>query len=378
MGLRLAVLGAFPFPVPQGSQAYAADQARALGEAGAEAVLVVYGSGAGDPPRDLPVVRARRGPRRLRSGLHAAKLPADGALLAALAREHRRRPFDAILAHNAEAAGLALAARPWLRAPVVYVAHTLWCHELACYGPPRWRAALDRLGRAVDGAVARSADAVLAVSREGARALSPRARGPAAWIPPGLDPAPKPEPAAQEAACSRFGVRPGGFVLYCGNLDPYQDLDLLAAAARRLTAKGIPVLALTHDASDAARRAPGLRVERAERADMRALAFAAGVLALPRRRPGGFPVKLLNYMEAGRPIVANQLLAEGLEHAKSAWLLPPTAGPEAWAAACEQLLGDPSTADGLGRAARRHLEERHCWRELAGRTLDLVGRVTRA
>ena len=43
--LRLAVLGAFPFPLPQGSQVFMREHTRALIEAGAQTTVLTYGRG---------------------------------------------------------------------------------------------------------------------------------------------------------------------------------------------------------------------------------------------------------------------------------------------------------------------------------------------
>ena len=125
---------------------------------------------------------------------------ADLALAATLVRADRRTPFDAVLAHNAEAALAALLARPAMRRPVVYVAHTVLGHELATYAPPRFGPALQRIGAAIDRSIARRADAVIALARAGEHALAPHARGAMRRIPPGLaaDAAP---PAERDRRC---------------------------------------------------------------------------------------------------------------------------------------------------------------------------------
>ena len=84
---------------------------------------------------------------------------------------------------------------------------------------------------------------------------------------------------------------------------------------------------------------------------MRSITFGAGVALLSRRAAGGFPIKLLNYMEASRAIVARASLADPLEHDRSGWLLSDDAAPAAWAVAANALLGDPARAARLG--ARR-------------------------
>jgi glycosyltransferase involved in cell wall biosynthesis len=377
--VRIAIVGAFPFPLPQGSQVYCAEQAGALRAAGAEPVLVVYGSGAGELPRaarGLPIVRVARAlsPRRLGSGPTATKPLADLALAAALVRAHQGRRFDAVLAHNAEAALAALAARPLLRRPIVYVAHTLWRHELASYAPARLarRAAapLARVGAALDAALARRCDGVIALAPAAVRALGPRACGPLALLPPALAPGPDPAPDAVAAACARHGLAPAGFALYAGNLDRYQELGELAAAAARTRA---PVVVATH----AAGRAPApLRTARvADPAEVRLLAFGAGVALLPRRAPGGFPVKLLNYLEARRAVIARRTVAEELADGASARLLPDDADPAAWAAAIDALLADPAEAARLGAGGRAQLERAHDPATLARETLSFLARV---
>jgi glycosyltransferase involved in cell wall biosynthesis len=108
---------------------------------------------------------------------------------------------------------------------------------------------------------------------------------------------------------------------------------------------------------------------------MRTLIAAAGVAVLPRRTPGGFPIKLLGYMEAAAPIVAIEGVAEGLVHDESAWLQPRAACAEDLADGISHLLKDPERARRVGEAARRQLEAVHGWHSIAEQTLALLERV---
>ncbi len=374
---RLALVGAFPFPVPQGSQVYFADQARALREQGAEVTLFVHGRGAGPLPPDLNVVAAPAAlsPRRLRAGPSLLKPLADAALARRLTAEARRRPFDALLAHNAEAALLCLAARARIGTPVVYVAHALWRHELPAYGPAPAAGLLARGGAALDRSLAQRCDAILTLCASARDALEPLARGPVALIPPGLTPQPPPEPELSRAVCARHGLEPGRFALYAGNLDAYQSLPVLAAAARH--ASGIPFVVATHDARGAA-PAPLRIVETGSSDEVRALTWASGVCLLPRAIPGGFPIKLLNYMEAGRPIVATGSVADGFEDGRNALLLADGAEALAWAEAVTRVMNDAALARHLGAEAKALLLRRHAWPVLAQATLDLAATARRA
>jgi glycosyltransferase involved in cell wall biosynthesis len=372
--LRIAVLGAFPFPVPQGSQVYAADQVRALVHAGARPTLICYGRGGGPDPEDLELVRVPRAfsPRRLSAGPSPWKPLADLGLLATLVREHRRRRFDVVLAHNAEAALVALAVRSRLRLPVVYVAHTLLADELPSYAARQLGVFLSRLGAALESGIVRRVDAVLALSGFAAARLEAAGAGRIAVIPPGIDPSPAPSADEVAKACARYGVCAGRYAVYAGNLDGYQNLAALARAAARIPE--LPVVVVTH-ARERAELQP-LRVLRArDLAEMRVLLHGAGAAVLARRIRGGFPIKLLNYMEAGRAIVAYEGVADTLEHQRSGWLLPRTAGAEEMAQAIAALIGDPDRAARLGEGARAVLASQHAWPEIATRTLHLVDGV---
>jgi len=372
--VRLALVGAFAFPFPQGSQVYARDQALALAAAGADVTLFCYGRGEGSTPAGIERVRIPRAlsPRRLRAGPSLGKPVADAALVAALVRAHRSRPFDLALAHNGEAAFACLAARAATDLPVLYVAHTLLGLELSSYAPAWLRPALDRIGWRLDRVLAERCDGVLALSPEAGKRLGGDARGPLAVIPPGLDAAPPPSAAAIAQACERFGLAPGRFALYTGNLDAYQDLADLARAARRVAP--LPVVVATH-AEKGMPPSPLRALRLASAEEGRALTYAAVLAVLPRRIAGGFPIKLLNYMEAGRAIVAHARVGDALEHGHSAWLLAPGAGEQELAAAIRALAGDPARAARLGRAARATLEAHFAWPKLAERTLALCESV---
>jgi glycosyltransferase involved in cell wall biosynthesis len=379
MSRRLALLAAFPFPLPQGSQVYVAQQARALALAGADVTLLCYGRGAPDAGEIAALqragVRLRCAPSALSrtplaAGPSLRKPLADAALLGTLLKAQRRQRFDAVLAHHVEAACVGFAARSLGGAPVIYVAHTLLAHELPSYAPPRLAKVARRFGRALDRFVARRADASITLSSAAETALRAHGAGPVTRIRPGLDAATPPSAAAVALACARVGLVPGRFTAYAGNLDAYQDLALLAAAAPGEA----PVVALTHDPLRST--PPGLRrVHVRDAAQARTLLFGAAAAVVPRRIVGGFPIKLLNYMEAERAIVAFADVAEGFTHDVDAWLLPREAGAAALRAALGTLLARTALSQRLGAAARGLLAARFRPEESAARTLALIDAV---
>lgn len=379
---RLALLAAFPFPLPQGSQVYVAEQARALARAGAIVTLLCYGHGLEDDEVLATLreagVRIRTAPAALsrtplRAGPSLRKLVADTALLGTLVAETRRERFDTILSHNGEAACIALAARAMTGVRVVYVAHTLFENELRTYlsaplaGAVRAASAVDRFGRGLDRFLAARADAVITLSQVAAAALRPFARGRVTYAPPALEPAPTPVRTAVDAVLARHGLTRGAFAVYAGNLDAYQDLTLLASAAARLDRDEVVIV--THDPRR--RPPPGLRVVRAASAsEVRTLLFGAALAVVPRRCLGGFPIKLLNYAEAGLATVGFEGVLDGFTHDRDAWLLPASAGPADLAAAIRVLRDDPARAARLGAAARALLGERFSWNVAVARALS--------
>ena len=378
MSLRLAVLAAFPFPLPQGSQVYVAEQAHALSRAGVDVTLLCYGHGARDDAllatlRAAGVILAPAAAAlsrtRLGAGPSVRKPLADTALLARLLAAEHRQPFDAILAHNIEAACIALASRTLTGTPVVYVAHTLFGSELSAYVPEFAGSATNAVGRRLDQFVARWADAVITLSTAATATLDTVSARHVSHIPPALDPAPAPASAAVHATCREHGLEPGAFAVYAGNLDAYQDLALLAAAARQLGQADL--VAVTHDPRRSA--PPGLRLVRArDAAEVRRLLFGAALAVVPRRISGGFPIKILNYLEAGLAILAFEDVADGLRHGFDAWLLPRHAGADALASAIRSLRAEPALASRLGANARRLLEARFGWKDAIPRTLGIV------
>jgi len=158
-------------------------------------------------------------------------------------------------------------------------------------------------------------------------------------------------------------------VVYAGNLDRYQGLALLDEAATALPE--LPCVAVTH--AHRPSHFEALRtVHVAAPRDARALVLGASCVAVPRRVAGGFPLKLLDAMEARRAIVGHTGLLGGLRHGESAWCLPPGAGAAQWAASLAALQRDMPLRERLGAGARAVLEAEHAWPKLADRTLQLV------
>ena len=347
MRARIAMVGACPYPVPQGSQALLTDTARAAQSAGYEVHLVVYGYGVGDASADLCIHRCANipGQGKTRSGPSWAKPALDLSLIMALRRVIRTQRIDVVHAHNYEGLAVALAAG---KRPIVYHAHNAMADELPFYFGQA--AAARKFGRWLDGTLPRRADWCIASHAGLAEYLIEQdcAADCVKIIAPSAD-IERFSPSAVSDALPP--------ILYTGNLDAYQNLDLLQEVMKRVRRR-FPAARLVMGTPDggAITGAEGIRVD--EMDGLCTLFKRDAVVACPRVSWSGYPIKLLNAMAAGKAIVACAGAAHPLEHEKTG-LVVADGDAEAFAGALCRLVRDSRLRGNLGRAARRAAETRH-------------------
>jgi len=340
--------------------------AEALAARGHDVRLVAYHLGAPAPAVTLPVHRIPRVPgyAKLVAGPSWGKPLLDLLLAGRLIQVVRRARIQIIHAHNVEALACGLLVRAWTGAPVVYHGHNVFEQELPTYFRSRL---LHRLacwmGRMVDATLPRRADAAIVLTAFAAETLLARGvpSGRLHLIPPGID-CPPASPWCERSDPAQ--------VVYAGNLDPYQDLELLLRCWPRVRATRPDATLTVISASSptrweqlAAASGPveGVRFVLGRDFDRVWAAIAgADVAVCPRTSRDGFPIKLLNYMAAGRPIVVSAGSAHGLTHGETAFVVP-DGDERAFAAGILALLDDPALARRLGDAARELAHTRHDW-----------------
>ncbi len=183
----------------------------------------------------------------------------------------------------------------------------------------------------------------------------------------------------------------GPVVLYVGNLEPYQGIDLLldafADVARRLAGVRLVVVggAAAHVRQYAERVATAGLSSRAEFIGARPLAELAGwlaradVLVSPRVLGQNTAMKVYSYMDSGRPILATRLLTHTqVLDDQTAVLVAPE--PRALADGLLRLLADPDLGRRLAGNARERVRREHsreAFREKLARFYDQVARRLR-
>ncbi len=385
--LRIAMVAPCVFPSPRGSQVLIRELAQALAERGHQVHLVTY------PWAEclVPIsgifvhrVNVRKG-RTAPTHLGWWKLLLDLRLAAVLYRVVRRERIDVIHAHNYEGPLISYLVRWRTGVPVVYHSHNALSDELGHYWKPGWRRwCARRLGFILDRHVPRRADFSIALTPELGDFL--RAQGVPgtrlAVLPPGAGPCAIADTQASESAAfeGRF------VVMYAGNLDAYQDLGVLCRGVAALQ-ENVPealLVVLTHEPNWVERIPQSLAalVSAGRARVVVAPAFAvvrrwltrADVLVSPRSSWSGFPIKLLNYMAAGRAVVAAAGSAKGIVDGETG-LVFPNGDAEALAQALRRLFTDPLLRQRLGGRVRTAAHEWWTWGGVASHLERIYAQV---
>ena len=358
--LRIIQAAAFPFPSAQGSQVFVRGMARALGRRGHEVTVVCYGHGEGEADPDYRVVRTPLVPGygNLRAGPDLIKPVLDLALAYKIASI----PADIVHAHNYEAPIAAVLARRFTGTPIVYNAHNTMVEELPTYFEGRIaRKVARQFGGWLDRTVPRLADHAVVLTDRAVNTLNGLGCGDVSVVPPGVD-------ASELDGVTPEALPEGPWVIYAGNPDRYQDLDVLVEAVRQLDGVGLlMVSAAPLDQWVAAKLPKFMAVQTSDFGRVKALMAAADIAAIPRTVCSGFPIKLLNTLGMGLPTV----IAEGSAQGMPGEVAVPNSDIDAMANAIYSLVNDAQRRLELGRAAHAHVRSACTW-DARARELELV------
>jgi glycosyltransferase involved in cell wall biosynthesis len=172
-------------------------------------------------------------------------------------------------------------------------------------------------------------------------------------------------------------------VLYTGNFEPYQGLDLLVASAERVLRqqKEVVFLLMGGDPDQIQRyqnrvrnlgllphfRFTGLRPHE----ELSRAIRISQVLVSPRIRGTNTPLKIYSYLQSGKPIVATDLLTHAqVLSSDVALLVKPE--PNAFAHGIISVLEDPQMARKLGTGARKFFESRYSFQAFNKKTEQIL------
>ena len=367
--LRIAMVAACPFPSPRGTPIRIRRMAEALTRRGHDVHVVTYHLDEDDRSLPFPVHRAAT----IGVGGHHAPGPTwtkllvlDPLLAGTLLGVLRRQPFDLIHAHHYEGLLAGLFARVLTRIPVVYDAHTMLVSELHHYDLGLTRRAKQRIARMLERGLPRRADHVVTVNDEIETQLVHHFAVPVDGVTTVLSGV---ELEHFEQSLPRVSAPAGRTIIFAGNLAAYQGIDLLLDAFTRLRARRADVrLVLVGESATDPCVLLAERPELRDHVDLVVGDFAelprhlaaADVAVSPRTECDGTPLKLLNYMAAGKAIVSFAGSAKGIADGETG-LIVRNGDVGAFADALDRLLGNPQLAARLGAAAHEYARRELSW-----------------
>jgi glycosyltransferase involved in cell wall biosynthesis len=324
----------------------------------------------------LPVGRVRPGPS-------LAKLALDVPFMAEAWWRMATGRYDVVHAVE-EAAHLAAPMARLLRLPLIAdvdssIPDQLKTSGFAARGPLPWAA--ERLERHA----LRRAAAVITVCgslTEGVRARAPRTRVFQVEDPPLVD-AKSLDPAAGAGLRRSLGIGPGPVVLYSGNLEPYQGVDLLLDAAADVPGAWFVFMGGEPAEIEALKARAGARTARLVFAGKRPPAELAAFLAMadmvvsPRLQGENTPFKVYTYLASGKPLVATRLPTHTqLIDESMAVLVEPTA--TGLAGGIRAVLADPVSASERASRALAFIERDYSRRRYAEKVAQAYAEVEAA
>jgi len=379
--LSVAVVAACPFPVNYGSPGAIRELSAALSEMGIDIHIVTYPHG-----QDLSVgkgqlhrVAQKHQYRPPAAGPSGEKLYFDFLMLGELWKVVRQQKIDVIHAHNYEGALIGIFGKFVTGKPLIYQSVSLMADELSSYRfikPAflgRW------IGAVLDWLVPLFPDHIITVTQELYDILAKRGvpKRKLSVITSGIDPDMF-DHVDPERFRKKYNLGSAPVVTYTGITNTFQRVDyLIRAFSIVLKREPSAILMIVNPLEDE----PDLAGHQAlvqelniasnvifvgphtldELPDYLAMAT---VTVAPRPDCPGHPIKLLNYMISGKPIVCFEGGAKGLTHMQDALIV----ADHDWQAMGEAILTflrDPELAKRLGDNARENAINNFDWRAIA-------------
>jgi len=391
-GYSIAVVAACPFPANYGSAASIREMSDTLSDMGHDVHIVTYPFGQGD----IRVRRAkvhRTGPfhpeTNPKVGPSHEKFSLDFQLLRLLCRVIRRENIDIIHAHNYEAALIGILAKWLTRRPLLYNAVNLLSDELAGYNfiRPAWLAHC----------IAHGLDWFTPIFPNHITAVSPELRD---WllkrgvparkvdmIPAGIEPDLF-DHVQPEKFREKYQLNGRPIIMYTGVLDAYQRIDcLLRAFAVALREKPdallLVVSPLISEASENQHKQLAAKLGISSSIvwisphplhDLPSYLALADVCVVPRSECPGHPIKLLNYLLAGKPVVSFAGGAKGVRHMHDAFVVP-NYDIEALGRGIVTLLNDRALAEKLAANGNATVLANFDWRHICAKIERIYERL---
>lgn len=370
--LSIAMVAACPFPVNHGTPAAIREMSLALAQRDHDVHVVTYPIKQDIYIEGLTVHRIGKmlSSRKVQVGPTIYKPLLDLLLILKLITVIRRHKIDIIHGHNVEGTLAGFFAGLITGKPVVYNAVNMMSDELPSYNFIRPKFVAQFLAKCIDHWVPRTGDFIITVSRE-LQQMIEKSGIPSekiGYIPPGinLDLFLKGNP---DRIRQQYGLGMRPVILYTGTLNRFQRIDYLLRAMQLVAAQNKEAMLLIAgniiDPKDLKRQkklAAELRIEdriiftqEHTLGELPDYLAAADVTVIPRPSCPGFPIKLLNYIAARKPVVTFEGSAKGLENAVHAMVIS-DGNWKSFGEAILSVLAEPELSGKLVENAYKKIE----------------------
>jgi glycosyltransferase involved in cell wall biosynthesis len=376
-----------PFFEPRGTPFSEFHRIRALTALGHQVDLVTYPFGASPAMAGLRIFRSLRPPfvRRVKIGPSIAKVPLDALLALTAARRAFAGGYDAIHSHE-EGAVIGILLATVLRVPHLYDMHSSLPQQLANFDFSGSRL-LRRVFLTIERFMVRRSRAVIVICpslEDTVRAIDAGSRTVLIENAPGAGDETATAERAAAVRASHALPQDLPLVTYTGTFEAYQGLDTLFAAmaivhrqrpdARLLLAGGNPEQVARARQQTAAAGIADVTIFAGDRpaGEIPAYLLAADVLVSPRSRGTNTPLKIYQYLRAGKPIVATRLLTHTQVLSDETAILT-GATAEEFASGILAALSDRERSAALGARARALAESKYSYEAYLERTRQAIG-----
>jgi glycosyltransferase involved in cell wall biosynthesis len=365
--MRILLIAPQPFFAQRGTPINVRQMVQTLSEAGHEVHLATYPMGEAVEMPNLTTHRAFPipGVRTVPIGFSWKKVALDAMLALRVWALLAGRRFDVVHAVE-ESVFFALPAARLRGIPVIYDLDSWLSDQLTYGGHVKSPAVVKLLRRIERAALLRSALAITvsASLSDAVRAMHPGVLVAQIEDSPIEEALRAPDPARVRSLRERFGIGERRAIVYTGNLESYQGIELLLPAFALVAGmRDDAVLVLVGGSSaqiEAVRaRAAALRIAddrvvltgQRPAKEMSEWMAMGSMLVSPRLHGSNTPLKLFSYMWSAIPIVATDLQTHTqVLDAESAVLCAPTA--DEMASAIVAVLDDPARFASMGARAR--------------------------
>lgn len=365
--LRILLLAPEPFYIDRGTPIDVDILVRALSDLGHRVDLVCYPEGEERSYQGVTIHRVGMPAsfRRTPPGFSLRKLAKDLLMIPTVIRLARRHDYDVVHAGE-ESVFLAMFLRRAFGLPYVYDMDSSIAQQMVEQIP-----LLSFAARAFNWAEERAIRGALATAPV-CNALAELAREKGAnFIETLHDISQFEEPSRDPTGFLRAERRiRNPILMYVGNLQPYQGVDLLlesyAIALRRGTELDLVIVGGSDAHIEEYRKlAADLGVEARTHflgpwpyQKLEALLSEADILAAPRIKGINTPMKIFPYLHTGKPVIVTDLPTHNqILDSSVAMLAPPE--PDGFASAIETLADDGELRRELGRRGRAFVEQNH-------------------